>query len=107
MLGALVTVGPFPLFSTDTADAWLLDPEDHLAARLPRDGDPEDIHFEETGTRLAIGWKGNYRIQGDAFVYIDKDSGRVVINFGYPSANSRRGVDRKISNIFGKILHDL
>jgi hypothetical protein len=45
--GRLVTVGPLALFSTDTGDAWLLDAEDHLTARLARDGYPEDIHFEE------------------------------------------------------------
>jgi hypothetical protein len=82
--GRFVTVGPLALFSTDTGDAWLLDPEDHLAARLARDGDPEEIHFEETDTRFAIDWKGKYRIDGDAFVYIDKDSGRVVTILGYP-----------------------
>jgi hypothetical protein len=38
------------LFSTETGDAWLLDPADSLAARVARDGDPEDIHFEETDT---------------------------------------------------------
>jgi hypothetical protein len=79
-----VTVGSLALFSTDTGDAWLLDPEDHLAARLARDGDPEDVYFEETDTRFAIGWKGEYRIDGSAFVYIDKDSGRVVAILGYP-----------------------
>ena len=52
--GRLVTVGPLALFSTDTGDAWLLDPADHLAARLARDGDPEPIHFEETETNFAI-----------------------------------------------------
>jgi hypothetical protein len=83
--GCFVTVGPLALFSTETGDAWLLDAEDHLAARLARDGAPEDIHFEETDTRFAIGWKGEYRIDGDAFVYIDKDSGRVVTIFGYPA----------------------
>jgi hypothetical protein len=72
------------LFSTDTGDAWLLDPADGLAAQWSRDGDPEDFHFEETGTRLAIGWQGSCRIEGDAFVYIHKDSGRVVTIFGYP-----------------------
>jgi hypothetical protein len=35
-----VTVGPLVLFSTETGDAWLLDPADHLAARLARDGVP-------------------------------------------------------------------
>jgi hypothetical protein len=82
--GRFVTVGPLALFSTDTGDAWLLDAEDHLAARLARDGDPEDIHFEETDTCFVIGWKGRYRIEGDVFIYIDKDSGRVVTILGYP-----------------------
>ena len=54
--------------STETGDAWMLDPSDQLAARLARDGDPEPIDFEETDTNLAIGWKGNYRIDGRAFV---------------------------------------
>jgi hypothetical protein len=52
--GRFVTVGSLALFSTDTGDAWLLDPEDHLAARLARDGDPEDLHFEETDTRFKL-----------------------------------------------------
>ena len=82
--GRFVTVGSLALFSTETGDAWLLDPEDHLAARLARDGDPEDVYFEETDTRFAIGWKGQYRIYGSAFVYIDRDSGRIVTILGYP-----------------------
>ena len=36
-----VTVGPLAFFSTQTGDAWMLDPSDRLAARLARDGDPE------------------------------------------------------------------
>jgi hypothetical protein len=79
-----VTIGSLALFSTDTGDAWLLDPEDHLAARLARDGDPEQIYFEETDTTFAIGWKGKYRIDGDAFVYVDKESSRIITILGYP-----------------------
>ena len=82
--GRFVTVGTLALFSTDTGDAWLLDPGDHLAARVARDGDPEDVYFDETDTRFAIGWKGEYRIDGDAFVYIDRDSCRIVTILGYP-----------------------
>lgn len=83
--GRLVTVGPLVLFSTETGDAWLLDPSDHLAARVARDGDPEELYFEETEAAFAIGWKGNYQIDGDAFVYIDSDTARVTAILGYPT----------------------
>ena len=69
----------------DERDAWILDPADHLAARVARDGDPEPVYFEETNTTFAIGWKGNYRIEGSAFVYIDRDTGRVSSIIGYPT----------------------
>jgi len=82
--GRFVTVGSLALFSTDTGDAWLLDPEDHLAARLARDGDPEEIYFKETDTSFVIGWKGTYRIDGNAFVYIDRESSRIITILGYP-----------------------
>src|SRR5215831_3954376 len=36
--GRIVTVGLLIPFSTETGDAWLLDPADRLAARLARDG---------------------------------------------------------------------
>jgi hypothetical protein len=83
--GRLVTVGPLVLFSTETGDAWLLDPADHLAARVARDGDPEDISFEESDTNFAIGWKGNYRIEQDAFVFIDRETARIITILGYPT----------------------
>jgi hypothetical protein len=81
-----VTVGPLALFSTESGDAWLLDPADHLAVRVARDGDPEPVHFEETGTNFTIEWMGNYRIDGGLFVYTDRNSARVVSVFGYPTA---------------------
>ena len=56
--GRIVTIGQLVLFSTDTGDAWLLDPSDQLAARLARDGDPEPIRIEENDTAFAIDWKG-------------------------------------------------
>ena len=81
-----VTVGPLAFFSTQTGDAWMLDPSEHLAARLARDGDPEPIEFQETDTDFAIGWKGNYRIEGRAFVYVDREAGRIITILGYPTA---------------------
>ena len=83
--GRVVTVGQLVLFSTETGDAWLLDPADQLAARLARDRDPEPIHIEENDTTFAIGWKGRYRIEGPAFIYVDYDTGQLSTILGYPT----------------------
>ena len=87
--GRIVTVGLLILFSTETGDAWLLDPADRLAARLARDGEGEPIHIEETDTTFAIGWKGRYRIEGPAFIYFDQNTGRVATILGYPTGKPR------------------
>src|SRR5215813_5877045 len=100
--GRIVTIGQLVLFSTETGDAWLLDPTDGLAARLARDGEREPNHIEETDTTFAIRWKGRYRIEetdttfairwkgryrieGPTFVYSEYDSGRVATILGYPT----------------------
>ena len=79
--GRIVSISQLVLFATETGDAWLLDPSEQLA----HDGDPEPIHIEETDATLAIGWKGHYRIEGAAFIYVDRDSGRVTTTLGYPT----------------------
>src|SRR4029077_17273833 len=88
--GRVVALGQLILFSTDTGDAWLLDVSDQLAVQLARDGDPEPIHLEETDTSFAIGWRGHYHIQGPAFIYTDRDSGRITTILGYPTQTIAR-----------------
>ena len=83
--GRFVHIGQLVLFSTDTGDAWVLDTSDQLATRLAQGGDPLPVHIEETATNFAIGWNGQYRIDGNAFVYTDKASGRVITILGYPT----------------------
>ena len=83
--GRIVTIGQLVLFSTETGDAWLLDAADHLATRVARDGDPEPIRIEDTDTTFAVEWKGQYRIKGGDFVYVDGHSGRATAIFGYPT----------------------
>jgi len=106
--GRIITIGQLILFSTETGDAWLLDRTDFLAARLARDGETEPIHILETAATFAIEWKGNYRINGPAFVYSDRDTGRVITILGYPTdklvdiARQRStSLRREISNMFG------
>jgi hypothetical protein len=83
--GRVVTIGQLTLFSTETGDAWIVDRGDHLALQLARQGDPEPFHIEETDTSFVIDWKGLYRIEGAAFIYTDRDTGRTTTVIGYPT----------------------
>jgi hypothetical protein len=80
----VITLPQLLLFSTQTGDAWLLDLADHLAVPLARDGDPLPVYIEETDKNFTIGWTGTYRIDGQAFVYSERNSGRVRTILGYP-----------------------
>ena len=97
----IVTIGQLVLFATQTGDAWLLDPADQLALRLAQDGNSEAIHIEESDTTFAIAWKGRYRIDGPAFIYSDRDTGRTTAILGYPIDKLARTAWSEISNIFG------
>ncbi len=83
--GCIVTIGQLVLFSTETGDAWLLDRTDFLAARLSRNGEAEPIQILETAATFGIEWKGSYQINGPAFVYLDRDTGRLITILGYPT----------------------
>jgi len=76
-----VSIGQVVLFSTATGDAWVVDRSEQLAVRVAREGDPEPIHIEDTETTFRIGWKGQYRIDADAFVYLDAYTGRITTIF--------------------------
>src|ERR1700732_5309971 len=45
----------------------------------------QPICLRQTDTTFAIGWKGRYRLEGLAFVYSDRDTGRVTTILGYPT----------------------
>ena len=82
----MVTVGPLVLFSTETGDAWVLDPVDQLAMPVAREGEPLAVHIvEDTATSFVVDWTGQYRIEGDAFIYVDKDAQTVHTILGYPT----------------------
>ena len=81
----IITVGPVVLFSTETGDAWVLDPAEHLAMPVAREGEPLPVQIEETATRFTIGWGGQYRIEGPTFVYVAKDTRTARAILGYPT----------------------
>jgi hypothetical protein len=93
----IVTFGPLLLFSTETGDAWMLDPSDQLATPLARDGDTLTVHIEDTPNNFAVEWRGSYRIDGALFVFRDNASSNVRTILGYPTNQ----IINQISNMFG------
>ena len=51
---------------------------------LARQGDPLPVYVEETDKAFTIAWLGTYRIEGQAFLYSEQNSGRVRTILGYP-----------------------
>ena len=93
----VVTLGQLVFFSTQNGDAWLLDPEDHLALRLAIDGGRLPVQIVETATRLAIQWNASYRFEDDAFVVDDTSGMRAII--GYPVADLQVAERRALRQI--------
>ena len=94
----IVTLGPLLFFSTQTGDAWVLDPEEHLALCLARDGEPLPVQITETEETFGIGWGSEYRIEGDLFIHVTADRRESVIQ-GYPVAEIERRWQR-VSPLF-------
>jgi len=82
--GRCVCIGPLVLFSTQSGDAWILDPSDQLALCLARDGDPEPVNIVENSSNYSIEWAGTYSIDGEAFTMAERETGRVRTVTGYP-----------------------
>ena len=79
----IVTLAQLVFFSTETGDAWVLDPEDGLALRLAADGSRLAFKIVETATTFVIEWTASYRLDGDSFVVTDASGQRVI--YGYPA----------------------
>jgi hypothetical protein len=97
-VGRIVTIGPVLLFSTETGDAWLLDPADQLAAPIARDGAALPVSIEDTKKTFAIAWQGTYAIVGEAFMFHDAVSGRVTTFIGYPTRQLNQQTSKMLSS---------
>lgn len=80
----IVKLGGLILFSTQSGDAWLLDPEDALALCLARSRERQSFRIIETPTNFGIEWTVNYRIEDEGFIVIDQ-AGQERTIIGYPT----------------------
>jgi hypothetical protein len=96
-VSVVVTLGPLLFFSTDTGDAWVLDPADSLARCLAKDGKVLPHGIIETAERFSVEWTADYRIDGEVMVFAER-SGRVRAMMGYPVAVVNRALERMRPN---------
>ncbi len=78
----IVKFGSIVLFSTVTGDTWILDPQDHLALCLARDGVRQEYTIVDTASNFQIHWNAQYKIQGEMFWVGTPDGGSRAI-LGY------------------------
>jgi len=89
----VVLINGLIFFSTQTGDAWILDPEDHLAICLARDGERQAFSILETPMRFQVEWEAQYHIDGDTFIMVTKD-GDIRTILGYPVRESEDMIRR-------------
>jgi hypothetical protein len=87
----VVTLGTLVFFSTETGDAWMLDPSDNVALCLARDGDLQPVSITETADTFAIDWNTSYQIKGEQFITTDRAS-RVRTIIGYPISDIAQAI---------------
>ena len=79
----IISLGPLLFFSTETGDAWVLDPSDGLARSLARGGAALPNGIRETAESFAVEWEATYALSDDVFNVVDR-AGRTSGFVGYP-----------------------
>lgn len=86
----VVALPPLVFFSTESGDAWMLDPGDGLARRLATDGTPLPHGIRETPETFGVEWEHEYELEGNAMVVHGHGKSRVIV--GYPVAAIREAI---------------
>jgi len=91
---------PFVLFSTGIGDAWLLEPDEHLAMCLVWQGKRQPVALRDDPDRIEVEWDGEYELLGDFFsVHTGHpEIGERAIG-GYPLDNIRKVLDTAKSTL--------
>jgi len=87
----VVTLGPLLFFSTETGDAWVLEPEDCLARCLFRDGQHRSSGITETPNNFAIEWEATYRFEDHTMVFAHREGSELAV-LGYPVGDIQEAI---------------
>ena len=101
---------PFVLFSTGVGDAWVLEPDEHLAMCLVWQGQRQVIGLRGDPDRIEVEWDCQYELLGDFF---SVNSEHPVIGTraigGYPLDTVRKLLDQaqstmmKMASVIGQV----
>lgn len=80
----LLTLGKLVFFSTETGDAWILEPGEGRARCLSLDGEKQPTAIHEASAGSGIEWDSEYRIKGSLFTVLEY-SGSIRTILGYPT----------------------
>lgn len=105
-----VACPPFVLFSTGVGDAWLLEPNEHLAMCLVWKGERQTIGLRDDPDRIEVEWDCMYELLGDFFSVESKHPviGTRAIG-GYPLDSVRKLLDQaqstmmKMASVIGQV----
>ena len=92
----ILMLGKLLLFSTESGDAWLLEPADGQSLCLVRDGEKQPVAITETPGGYGIEWNSGYRIKGNIFMAARYD-GQVNSVIGYPVQGIEAAIQRMSS----------
>jgi hypothetical protein len=90
----LLTLGKLIFFSTETGDAWILDPDQGRARCLSLDGEKQSVTIQEVSAGLGIDWDSEYRIKGSLFTVLEY-SGPVRTILGYPTRKIEEAIRQR------------
>jgi hypothetical protein len=90
----LLSLGKLIFFSTQTGDAWILDPDEGRARCLSLDGEKQPVTINETSTGAGIDWDSEYRIKGSLFTVLEY-SGPVRTILGYPTRQIEEAIRQR------------
>lgn len=89
----IVTMESFVFFSTETGDAWMLDPDEGFSLCLVHDGKKQEFAISETPRSFSIGWNSDFRIKGSIFMVAER-SGSVRSIIGYPTKQIEEAIQK-------------
>ncbi|MFH0997932.1 MAG: hypothetical protein V1844_20890 [Pseudomonadota bacterium] len=90
----LLTLGRLIFFSTETGDAWILDPDEARARCLSLDGEKQPIAIHEATAGLGFDWDSEYQIKGSLFTVLEY-SGPVRTILGYPTRKIEEAIRQR------------